>query len=89
MARQMMSEGWPIQSNKGIAIATMNLLAGATFNSPPVALFVTNFRSRSDCALSVIAECCGLTRAETPTHHFMEGGTVAETAHALAVSEYL
>jgi DNA-binding CsgD family transcriptional regulator len=132
MAHQMMSEGWPIQSNngllqasgkketalllkslrqveettedsppedvcldiclanaaspKGVAIATMKLLAGATFN--PVALFVTNIRSRRDCALSAIAECFGLTRAETRTlHHFVEGGTVAEAADALAVSE--
>jgi len=132
MAHQMMSEGWPIQSNngvlqasgkketalllkslrqvaeitedsppedlcldiclanaaspKGVAIATMKLLAGTTFN--PVALFVINIRSRSDCALSAIAECFGLTRAETRTlHHFVKGGTVAEAAHALAVSE--
>jgi DNA-binding CsgD family transcriptional regulator len=132
MAHQMMSEGWPIQSNngvlqasgkkatalllkslrhvaettkdsprddicldiclanaaspKGVAIATMKLLAGTTFN--PVALFITNIRSRSDCALSAIAECFGLTRAETRTlHHFVEGGTVAEAAYALAVSE--
>jgi DNA-binding CsgD family transcriptional regulator len=133
MAHQMMSEGWPIQSNngvlqawgkratalllkslrqvaeatedpapedcldiclanaaspKGVAIATMTLLADAKLNPPPVALFVTKFGNRSDCALSAIAECFGLTRAETRTlHHFMEGGTVAEAAHALAVSE--
>ena len=134
MAHQMMSEGWPIQSNngvlqacgkkttalllkslrqvaettedfppedicldiclanaaspKGVAIATMKLLAGAKLNPSPVALFITNFRSRSDCAFSAIAECFGLTRAETRTlHHFVEGGTVAEAAHALAVSE--
>jgi len=73
-------------SPKGVAIATMKLLAGTTFN--PVALFVINIRSRSDCALSAIAECFGLTRAETRTlHHFVKGGTVAEAAHALAVSE--
>jgi len=134
MAHQMMSEGWPIQSNngvlqasgkketalllkslrqvaetaedsppadirldiclanaaspKGFAIATMKLLASTTLNPPPVALFVTNIGSRSDCALSAIAECFGLTRAETRTlHHFVKGGTVAEAAHALAVSE--
>ena len=64
----------------------MKLLAGTTFN--PVALFVINIRSRSDCALFAIAECFRLTRAETRTlHHFVEGGTVAEAAHALAVSE--
>jgi DNA-binding CsgD family transcriptional regulator len=134
MAHQMMSEGWPIQSNngvllgcgkkatalllkslrqvaettedspsedicldiclanaaspKGVAIATMTLLTGAKLSPPLVALFVTKFGSRSDCALSAIAECFGLTRAETRTlHHFVEGGTVAEAAHALAVSE--
>jgi len=133
-AREMMSDGWPIQTNngslqacskktttvllnslkqvteiterslsedtcldicladaaspRGVAIATMKPLVNAKLNPPPVALFVTSFRSRSECALSATAECFGLTPAETRTlHHFVEGGTVAEAAHALAVSE--
>jgi len=133
-AREMMSDGWPIQSNngylqacgkkattvlldslkrvseisersvpedtcldiclanaaspKGVAIATMRLLADAKLKPPPVGLFVTSIRRRSDCAFPAIAECFALTPAETRTlHHFVEGGTVAEAAHALAVSE--
>ncbi len=75
-------------SPKGAAIATMKRLGNAKLDPSPVALFVTSIRSRGDCALSAIAECFGLTPAETRTlHHFVEGGTVAEAAHALAVSE--
>lgn len=134
MAHEMMSEGWPIQSNngllqacskkatavllkslrqaaegaerspsddacldicladaassKGVAIASMKLLVSTKLDRCPLALFVTSIRSRGDCALSAIAECFGLTPAETRTlHHFVEGGTVSEAAHALAVSE--
>ena len=134
MAQEMMSEGWPIQSNngclqgctkkatasllrslreaaetaecsplqdtcvdicladsaspKGVAIATLKPLVDVKAHPRPVALFVTDFRGRSDCALSAIAECFGLTPAETRTlHHFVEGGTVTEAGQALAVSE--
>ena len=134
MAREMMAEGWPIQSNngsllacskkatalllkslrqvtqaterspsndmsldicladaaspKGVAIATMKPLINARLDPSPVALFVTSIKSRGDCALAAIAECFGLTPAETRTlHHFVQGGTVAEAGHALAVSE--
>jgi DNA-binding CsgD family transcriptional regulator len=75
-------------SPKGVAIATMKLLASTKLNPPPVALFVTDIKRRGDCPLSAIAECFGLTPAETRTlNHFVEGGTVAEAAHALAISE--
>ncbi len=75
-------------SSRGVAVATIKRLAGAKLDPPPVGLFVTNIRRRGDCALSAIADCFGLTPAETRTlHHFVEGGTVAEAARALAVSE--
>jgi DNA-binding CsgD family transcriptional regulator len=75
-------------SPKGGAIATMKLLVNAQLSLSPVALFVTSLRSRRDCVLSGVAECFGLTPAETRTlHRFLEGGTVAEAALALAVSE--
>ncbi len=136
MAREMMSDGWPIQANngclqasnkkmttlllqslqqvteaaasspsedvcldlcladvtspQGVAIASMKpLLHGMSDKRLcPVALFVTRIKGRGDCALSAIAECFGLTPAETRTlHHFVEGGTVAEAGQALSVSE--
>ena len=136
MAREMMSSGWPIQSNngclqasskkmtalllsslqrvmeaaasspaedvcldicladaaspQGVAIASMKPLHNGMSDKSlcPVALFVTSIRDRGDCALSAIAECFGLTPAETRTlHHFVEGGTVAEAGQTLAVSE--
>ncbi len=77
-------------SPHGVAIASMKpLLNGMPDGSlSPVALFVTSIRDRGDCALSAIAECFGLTPAETRTlHHFVEGGTVAEAGQSLAVSE--
>ena len=75
-------------SPKGGAIATMKPLVDAKLNPSPVALFVTSLRSRRDCPLSGVAECFGLTPAETRTlHRFLEGGTVAEAALALGVSE--
>ncbi len=75
-------------SPKGIAIASMKSLISTKLTPSPVALFIKSFNSRGDCTLSAIAECFGLTPAETRTlHHFVEGGTVAEAAHALAVSE--
>jgi DNA-binding CsgD family transcriptional regulator len=75
-------------SPKGVAIATMKPLVNAKLDPSPVALFVTSINTRGDCALAAIAECFGLTPAETRTlHHFVEGGTVADAGHALAVSE--
>jgi DNA-binding CsgD family transcriptional regulator len=76
-------------SPKGGAIATMKPLVDAKLNPSPVSLFVTSLRSsRRDCVSSGVAECFGLTPAETRTlNRFLEGGTVAEAALALAVSE--
>jgi DNA-binding CsgD family transcriptional regulator len=75
-------------SPKGVAIATMKPLLNTRLESSPVAIFVTSIKSRGDCALAAIAECFGLTPAETRTlHHFVEGGTVANAGQALAVSE--
>ncbi len=75
-------------SPKGVAIATMKPLISARLDPSPVALFVTCIKNRGDCALAAIAECFGLTPAETRTlHHFVGGGTVADAGHALAVSE--
>ena len=136
IAREMMSDGWPIQANngclqasskkmttlllkslqkvmeaaasspsedvcldlcladatsaQGVAIASMKPLSNTAPGEGPcsVALFVTRIGDRGDCALSAIAECFGLTPAETRTlHHFMEAGTVAEAGQALSVSE--
>ncbi len=77
-------------SPQGVAIASMKPLLNGTPDKTlrPVALFVTRIRDRGDYDLSAIAECFGLTPAETRTlHHFVEGGTVAEAGQALAVSE--
>ncbi len=75
-------------SPKGAAIATLKPLLSARLDPSPVALFVTSVQTRGDCALAAIAECFGLTPAETRTlHHFVEGGTVADAGQALAVSE--
>ena len=61
-------------SPKGVAIATMKPLINARLDPSPVALFVTSIKSRGDCALAAIAECFGLTPAETRTlHHFVAG----------------
>ncbi len=75
---------------QGAAIATMKPLACAKLNGSNhvVALFVTGIGSRDRCALSSIAKCFGLTPAETKAlRHFVEGGTVANVASALHISE--
>lgn len=75
-------------SPKGAAVATLKALSSMPFNPPPVALFVTCLGNRSACSLSGVAECFALTPAETRAlQHFSEGGTIAEAALALSISE--
>ncbi len=78
-----------ISSPPGAAIASMRPLVKKDGGTEcVVALFVQEIKSPSDCALSGIAKCFGLTPAETRTlHRFVEGGAVAGVAQALAISE--
>jgi DNA-binding CsgD family transcriptional regulator len=78
-------------SRKGAAIATLKpLIFKRPFNQAEavVAIFVTQIGERNVVNLAGIAECFDLTPAEKRTlEQFMEGGTVAEVAQALVISE--
>jgi DNA-binding CsgD family transcriptional regulator len=79
-----------IASPRGAAIAAMKPLVKPEPGKCRciVAVFVTEIKAAGDHALSSVAECYGLTPAETRTlQQFVEGSTVAGVSQALAVSE--
>jgi DNA-binding CsgD family transcriptional regulator len=79
-------------SADGVALATIKplIVGGGDIdgNETVVALYITKVGAQRCPSLAGIAECYDLTPAETRTlEHFSGGGTVAEVAEALDLSE--
>ncbi len=77
-------------SSGDVAVATLKPLAlgDAEYVEPVIGLFITRLGRASIASLAGIADCFELTPAETRTlERFAAGGSVAEVAKALDLSE--